>query len=865
MKKIIIALIFLLPIIALLAMTLSVGIVSAAVVISVDNLYVTYNGVDVSSGVTLILDQDAKFDVQIMPKNANNQNLIWEFDEAQFEMKKENVLHTKKEGTSYVTVKAEDGGSYVSFFVNVISAKLEIMMEKTTFSVGEADFLEINSSSLDMNSLVFASSNDSVLEVKSGRILAKSVGTAEIKLQAKLAAAFNSPNVLTATKKITVTPSKLNYKELTVDNEIINLSSLSGLFVNYWTIDDVKIEESDLDSSSLSLGEHILTAHFMEEEESIKITKASYIDSQKFKFSYLDKLTEKLVENTINVGEIPALYLEVVPVFYKDKDKNFSVSWHLSDSDVPYSSKNSERELALLFMGSGELVINADINNGEYNLSLNYNVYLPVEIFSLSLDETGDKVGIKEERVFPKYTYLRDASGNLVTDETDGYMKTNLFEMKIGYFYPENSLPNFTAQVSDESIIRIYDQESKIILEFLGEGTATVSLSVKDSAFGEIITDSYTFIVKDGVGVSSADEFEMALNKRVNAMVFTSNIGTEIHPQDGTWNHDKNDNTPEVPRSVQYTTYSNMYGNGFTLYPNYDYYYDYSFFLRTRMNGILIENLNLRVKNKTKEGEVLSDLNNYGTIMRICTPDEGGPIKNVTIRFCRFENGLCAITGAEVMDEKEPTVIEGCIFKNFMQSAMNFGFESSPIALVLKNNISYNIQCPTFTFYTYLPDLSKNIYFNLKFEGFFDNYNWREKDNMELIGNLTGDESIDTSIKNLINQKLDSAEYSDLYLKYEGVDYINPLMLIITNDALNTSLGKQYDYMTEMNFERVDPDIGALGIILDKMFKYNKIIVYSYYCNINVKNKVPLPYVLPDSKFVENSEMRRQLREGRNG
>ena len=231
--------------------------------------------------------------------------------------------------------------------------------------------------------------------------------------------------------------------------------------------------------------------------------------------------------------------------------------------------------------------------------------------------------------------------------------------------------------------------------------------------------------------------------------------------------------------------------------------------------------------------------------------------------YCRHE---LVLDGSDVE-------ITGTIFRN----AAKYGLYSRTIketgnydrvrynTVGLENSVFSNMNGPAIGFSTYstsfddapteIDGKTYRMYSVLNLKGFVDFYNWKDLDNLDIVGEVVTNHALNESIKKLIQQKVSESGYDDFrYVAEDGKQYVNMAMLFAGLTAPSTS--KVWIDGEEANDENLY-DSQRLIVKEESIFGLNPFGFYGYDCTETE--------ITPFTVLKIDGEYLRQLREGRAG
>ena len=181
MKKLLIFLMILIPLVVIFIVNVTVDIVAGVVTISVDNVVLDHDSYIAN------INESFKLNAQIEPEGASDKTIIWSSSD-------ENIATVDEEGNVIfhafgavdITATSGDGLKKDSCHINVTDTRvhdIEIYSDKTTLTLGESIHIRASviPNTADNQEYVLRSSNEEVISINaSGMATAKSVGNAII-------------------------------------------------------------------------------------------------------------------------------------------------------------------------------------------------------------------------------------------------------------------------------------------------------------------------------------------------------------------------------------------------------------------------------------------------------------------------------------------------------------------------------------------------------------------------------------------------------------------------------------------------------------------------------------------------------------
>lgn len=181
MKKLLIFLMVLIPLVVIFIVNVTVDIVGGVVSISVDNITLDYENYVAN------INEPLKLNAKIQPEGASDKTIIWSSsDETIATVDEEGNVIFHAFGAVDIIATSGDGLKKASCRVNITDTRvhdIEIFAEKTTLKLGETSLIWANviPSAAENQNYILRSSNENVLSINaSGVATAKNVGTAVV-------------------------------------------------------------------------------------------------------------------------------------------------------------------------------------------------------------------------------------------------------------------------------------------------------------------------------------------------------------------------------------------------------------------------------------------------------------------------------------------------------------------------------------------------------------------------------------------------------------------------------------------------------------------------------------------------------------
>lgn len=518
------------------------------------------------------------------------------------------------------------------------------------------------------------------------------------------------------------------------------------------------------------------------------------------------------------------------------RGESVEVLWSSSDGEVAAVDGNG----VVTGLASGDVVITATATDGGAEAELALNVQRKVAVLVSAVTQTSLEVGLARETVFASMKF-----------GDDGKLIDNTFSVDV--LYPamfegedeESFYEAFEFSTDRPDLAYFNDVDGDGILNNLltfnaaaieaaaenGEKTdITVTVKVKYPKYAnlpEYTTVSFVITVVDGVAVGDYAELKQTLETEKKSAVFLNDIAVEnAEGENGAYN---------------ILTYGSVYGNGYTVSAAKDQMISKAEpIFMVYADNVVFSNLTIRPNTFSDEDIENGDLTiddastftkgyciKYNIRERnSATGDTGTQITGGRIEYCLLENGttLVQLSGAEVE-------IEGSIMRNTggvavhvrqeMEGSIQCYNDLTMTNCVMSNMVGTGINFDwNFSNSQYNESAEQRSTFTQK--GFLDMYNWQPGESLTLLpkDTLTGDlglsdELADVLIKTLQDMLLDEDSIESVRREVDGVTYIhlgfmsmglgNQSHIMYGYDADGRRVERVYDVETgEMSARYVD-------------------------------------------------------------
>ncbi|MBQ8178420.1 MAG: right-handed parallel beta-helix repeat-containing protein [Clostridia bacterium] len=382
--------------------------------------------------------------------------------------------------------------------------------------------------------------------------------------------------------------------------------------------------------------------------------------------------------------------------------------------------------------------------------------------FELELGSADQKLGIQLARTWGQY--FLDENGNLTDTFIFGLAdKSNAFDV-------EWSLSNF-----EYATFTKVENGQDIALKFLdgvrgNSVTLTATLKV-NNLLQERVKRSFTFNIKEknAVNVYSWDEFDRVVNIKRHDIV----LQADVYP----------DHTVGLGCS--------LYGNGFkvdaTNFPIVENTWR-TYVIDTTWDG----NGHYEWKETGSGKTIVEDVNFIGSPAYKDT-DHVLEAFAFNWSFCPVEVKYCQISGFSdgiYVHNVQNILIEGCIIGDNFNTGVSLGYEpgrAQRCTVTLRNNIfkqtgTAAVQLATSWFHENAMD--KVFSMDINIEGFMDVYNWKQRSEFKdifsssLLG-MVGTDIVSGSLRDMlvdavakiVNSFINEPEYDHIFYKYGGKEY----------------------------------------------------------------------------------------------
>lgn len=723
MKKVLIGVLILIPIIIVASVLLTTNIISKNSYLPVDRVELNENYIEFS------LDNGNTIDTlkaTVYPRLAKNHNLTWSIEEQHSDIPfvyakddpcqdcadlsdkelKEHIATNHIDiatidnngvvtvygyGSFIVKVTTEEGNKFATCSVKVVGdkvTKIELMPYGSSSKLSENDVISLDKGERLLVNPIFTpggarnktvtwkSADERIVEVdKNGILSAKGAGETTISVSS------NDTGIGTSVKvKVNNGVFKGESYCYTADTTV-NVKN----YMNVSDFTSVKVAGGTLSSDgTLNFDRDATVATVTVNGKTFSAIKVDALSNDDIVFKNYDILLQKLynkngdeVEYIVKRG-LP-IYLEVV---YRNPEKSGVPEVEFSSNDiVPGSSivnieqfdqsgkKSNVGNVAMIEPNKeGDVkIVATDRATNKTCTTVELKVVTPVFAINLALNATDAKRGIAAETVFGNKIFNADCT------------ETFFYSFNMDFNYPKDvDFENFEFSTSDESIAKFSDEKGsynklvlndKIPAEKKGlKNKVTITIKAKYPMYDNMpVVATYVLNVIDGYTVSNETQLKKALHEKKESVaiyVKDSTAGGKLEI--------RADNNTEASR-ITMQEGTSLYGNGFIVCFNEqdminrknDYFNE---LLKIKTSNVHVENTILRMGYNDPEAKNgLLQWDKSRRCVRILHEIENYDdetknnemINNISFRYCIFENAKT------VMEIAGADVnIEGCVFRN---------------------------------------------------------------------------------------------------------------------------------------------------------------------------------------------------------
>lgn len=723
MKKVLIGVLILIPIIIVASVLLTTNIISKNSYLPVDRVELNENNIEFS------LDNGNTIDTlkaTVYPRLAKNHNLTWSIEEqhsdipfvyakddpcqdcadlSDKELKEHidtnhidiatidnnGVVTVYGYGSFIVKVTTEEGNKFATCSVKVVGdkvTKIELMPYGSSSKLSEKDVISMDTGERLLVNPIFTpggardktvtwkSADERIVEVdKNGILSAKGAGETTISVSS------NDTGIGTSVKvKVNNGVFKGESYCYTADTTV-NVKN----YMNVSDFTSVKVAGGTLSSDgTLNFDENATVATVTVNGKTFSAIKVDALSDDDIVFKNYDILLQKLynkngdeVEYIVKRG-LP-IYLEVV---YRNPEKSGVPEVDFSSNDIApgspivnieqFDQLGKESKVGNVAMiepnKEGDVKILAkDRTTNKTCSTVELKVVTPVFAINLALNATDAKRGVAAETVFGNKIFNADCT------------ETSPYSFYMDFNYPKDvDFENFEFSTSDESIAKFSDEKgsyNKLVLndkmpdEKKGlKNKVIITIKAKYPMYDNMpVVATYVLNVIDGYTVSNETQLKKALHEKKESVaiyVKDSTAGGKLEI--------RADNNTDASR-ITMQEGTSMYGNGFIVCYNEQDMIDrkndyFNELLKIETSNVHIENTILRMGYNDPEAKNgLLQWEKSRRCVRILYEIENyddetknnETINNISFKYCIFENAKT------VMEIAGADVnIEGCIFRN---------------------------------------------------------------------------------------------------------------------------------------------------------------------------------------------------------
>ena len=722
MKKVLIGVLILIPIIIVASVLLTTNIISKNSYLPVDRVELNENYIEFS------LDNGNTIDTlkaTVYPRLAKNHNLTWSIEEQHSDIPfvyakddpcqdcadlsdkelKEHIATNHIDiatidnngvvtvygyGSFIVKVTTEEGNKFATCSVKVVGdkvTKIELMPYGSSSKLSENDVISLDKGERLLVNPIFTpggarnktvtwkSADERIVEVdKNGILSAKGAGETTISVSS------NDTGIGTSVKvKVNNGIFKGESYCYTADTTV-NVKN----YLNVSDFTTAKVTGGTLSSDgTLNFDKDATVATVTVNGKTFSAIKVDTLSDDDIVFKNYDILLQKLhnkngdeVEYIVKRG-LP-IYLEVV---YRDPEKAGVPEVEFSSNDIAPGSpivnieqfdqsgkKSNVGNVAMIEPNKeGDVKIVAkDRATNKTCTTVELKVVTPVVAINLALNATDAKRGIAAETVFGNKIFNADCT------------ETSPYSFNMDFNYPKDvDFENFEFSTSDESIAKFSDEKgsyNKLVLKEIPDekkrlkNKVTITIKAKYPMYDNMpVVATYVLNVIDGYTVSNETQLKKALHEKKESVaiyVKDSTAGGKLEI--------RADNDTDASR-ITMQEGTSMYGNGFIVCFNEQDMVDrkndyFNELLKIKTSNVHVENTILRMGYNDPEAKNgLLQWEKSRRCVRILHSidnydDEtknNEMINNISFKYCTFEN---AKTVMEI--DGADVNIEGCIFRN---------------------------------------------------------------------------------------------------------------------------------------------------------------------------------------------------------
>lgn len=722
MKKVLIGVLILIPIIIVASVLLTTNIISKNSYLPVDRVELNENYIEFS------LDNGNTIDTlkaTVYPRLAKNHNLTWSIEEQHSDIPfvyakddpcqdcadlsdkelKEHIATNHIDiatidnngvvtvygyGSFIVKVTTEEGNKFATCSVKVVGdkvTKIELMPYGSSSKLSENDVISLDKGERLLVNPIFTpggarnktvtwkSADERIVEVdKNGILSAKGAGETTISVSS------NDTGIGTSVKvKVNNGVFKGESYCYTADTTV-NVKN----YMNVSDFTSAKVAGGNISSDgTLNFDKDATVATVTVNGKTFSAIKVDALSDDDIVFKNYDILLQKLynkngdeVEYIVKRG-LP-IYLEVV---YRNPEKSGVPEVEFSSNDIAPGSPivNIEQfDQSGKISNVGNVAMIEPNKEGDVKIvakdrvtkktctTVELKVVTPVFAINLALNATDAKRGIAAETVFGNKIFNADCT------------ETSFYSFNMDFNYPKDvDFENFEFSTSDESIAKFSDEKgsyNKLVLKEIPDdkkglkNKVTITIKAKYPMYDNMpVVATYVLNVIDGYTVSNETQLKKALHEKKESVaiyVKDSTAGGKLEI--------RADNNTDASR-ITMQEGTSLYGNGFIVCFNEQDMIDrkndyFNELLKIRTSNVHVENTILRMGYNDPEAKNgLLQWEKSRRCVRILHEIENYDdetknnemINNISFKYCIFEN---AKTVMEI--DGADVNIEGCIFRN---------------------------------------------------------------------------------------------------------------------------------------------------------------------------------------------------------
>lgn len=870
MKKIMIAILFLIPLIIIMSVNVSGIIISAAVKISVESIVLKNRGeyidyVTINFNEYNDVNKYYKIDAVCYPKLARP-DLVWTTSDKKVALVEKGKVYFIGYGEVSITCYSAGNvniSARCNFFVtgdtiyslDIVEFGQEDAVDEIDLAMYDRKLLDkviVPANALQDKIINWESSDENIVKVDNNGVLTSlSVGQATVTVsiveEDKLHKDSIKVNVLESYRFLKKDELYISSDSVDISDYTINRSFTMRVTKGAGTVEGTVLNYTGSGAGDVTVE---VRASGYKENLTVHFTNGQYL----LGYLNLDILDETLWKGGRNIWAGSACYVLKPVVLNDDYHIMPDVKYYSSNTDV---IENVKGRLYALKGGQSEITVKAD---GFVDATITISVKSPMESVTLALDEAGDKCGIEGVRVFGIESYHYGPNNTSYID--------NNFKLEVRSFMPASAEQVYDYRSSNTEYATV-DDNGIINFKEAGIGNSVIIfITARYSVSARPVRDYYEFHLVEGV-----------------------NIGLGINP------HQNTDDTPDftvydqlkavvnreaqknailhsniyVP-SKEYGTgrlecFGSVYGNGYKIDGQYyvDEFDTEMFRINFEYEKDNIEFRNITLNSAVQVDDFMVYVNNGGTMFSICNRNDMTQGKSFTFRYCIMQYAFCHayINGGNVL-------VDGCVLRNTAGPTLNCNTEDNYTPNVTVNNCIFsNIIAPIMLLYTYFnPNDGFQVidqYGSLTLKGKNYIYNWKEIQNVraDIIPPSSLPNNLGVIFNNQINKTIRTELKSDAFeiIKINAKDpstginktYVNFSIFItgVWRDASKFNLNyNRNDYINiEMDISRTD--IGKILANSD----------FNYPCYLlTPQNPSGIPTTLPGETYELNDKTLKRLR-----